>query len=592
MAKKFETIVKEVLELDLPKGEKIISEGRKIASDLRIGRSAFMDRWGVNSEADYKCQCMRDGVIMFHAHIGMSSWPDTAAALLKLHSYAEKKNFVVDRFGLCIDRRMGLPEAIRRKAPAETGPILNSKADWMEIGQTVPIQPHMGDFMIGFPNSMENTINALQAGVTTIGNLSQYFSHEVPTWKDSVYTCIETVRAISVMGFLQQKGTLVHSYLEDGICALFHDCATIAGWAILERYIVEDILGAKLSHCIGGLTSDPIKRAGWVFAMDKIHEHRCLGSMFYGDTISFTGDFTRNRAITSEYLLWDILAQLECPTGHAVHPLPVSEALRVPSVEEIIEAQEFGRRIEEAARRMHPHVDFSGARAFADEIVSAGKRIFDNAMDGLLSAGADTRDPLQMLYILKSMGALEFEQAFGARQSNESEVQSRKIIRPTDVYELSRYAIAKYRPIFLQTASKARLQDRIFLIASTDVHEFAIRILDHLLSETGAHVVNLGSECDPEEIAKKAAMQDVDAILISTHNGMALEYAIQLKRLLKQNKQSTPVIMGGVLNQKVEGLELPADVTSEIRKIGFLPCSRLDSQFPALLTCKSKADTD
>ncbi|MBU1399192.1 MAG: cobalamin-dependent protein [Pseudomonadota bacterium] len=592
MQEKLEKIVKATLDLDLPQGRKIISEGRKIAADLRIGRSAFMDRWGVNSEAAYKRRCMRDGIIMFHAHIGMSTWADTAAALVRLQASADKNNFVVDRFGLCLDRRMGLPEAIREKAPAETGPSLHTEADWIQIGRTVPIQPHMGDFMIGFPNAVENTIKALHAGVTTIGNLSQYFTHEVPMWKDSVYTCIETVRAISIMGGLRQKGTLVHSYLEDGTCALFHDCATVAGWAMLERYIVEDLLGAKLSHCIGGLTSDPIKRAGWIFALDKIHAHRCIGSMFYGDTISFTSNFTRNRGVTGEYLLWDILAQLECPTGHAVLPLPVSEALRVPSAEEIIEAQEFGRRIEETARRMHPHVDFSEPRAFAGEIVSAGKRVYDSAMEGLEAAGADTGDPLQMLYILKSMGASEFEQAFGAGQPNDSELRGKSIVRLTDVYELTRRAIARHRPIFQQAKIKTRLQNRCFLIASTDVHEFAITIIDRLLSETGARLVNLGAECDPAEIAEKACLQDVDAILVSTHNGMALEYSLRLKEHLEQHKKSIPVIIGGVLNQKVKGLELPVDVTGEIQKIGFLPCSKLSFRFPALLTFKSKTDTE
>lgn len=592
MKKRLEKTVRAVLELDLPEGHKIVLEGLKIADGISIGRSAFMDRWGVSSEAAYKSQCIQDGSIMYHTHIGMSTWADTVAALSRLQDSAEQNNFIVDRFGLCLDRRMGLPKAMREKAPAETGPSLHSEADWIQIGRAVPIQPHMGDFMIGFPSAVENTVKALQAGVTTIGNLSQYFVHEVPMWKDSVYTCIETVRALAIMGGLRRKGTLVHSYLEDGTCALFHDCATVAGWAMLERYIVEDLLGAKLSHCIGGLTSDPIKRAGWVFALDEIHDHKCIGSMFYGDTISFTSDFTHNRGVIGEYLLWDILAQLECPTGHAVLPLPVSEALRVPSIEEIIEAQEFGHRIEETARRMHPHMNFSESRAFSREIVSAGRRVFENAIEGLSEAGADTGDPLQMLYILKSMGASEFEQAFGAGKPNDSEVRGRNIVRSTDVYELSRRAIDKHRPVFQQTKIKARLQNKRFLIASTDVHEFAIRIIDHLLSETGAHIVNLGPECDPEEIVKEACQQGVDAILVSTHNGMALEFALKIKECLKEHKQSIPVVMGGVLNQKVKGLEMPVDVTDKIRKIGFFPCSRLKYQLPDLLTFKSKTDID
>jgi len=114
----------------------------------------------------------------------------------------------------------------------------------------------------------------LEGQEAVIGNLSQFFAHEVPMWQDSVATTVATVKAISLMGALQEHGTLVHSYLEDGFGALFCDCATTAGWAYLERYIVEDLLGARLAHCIGGLTTDPVKRAGWIFALHEIHDRK------------------------------------------------------------------------------------------------------------------------------------------------------------------------------------------------------------------------------------------------------------------------------------------------------------------------------
>ena len=227
---------------------------------------------------------------------------------------------------------MALPQEWRKKMPPETGPTLDTLDDWMQIGQLVPIQPHMGDFMIGFPASTENTLNALKAGVTTIGNLSQFFSHEVPLWHDQVRTAVETVRAMSIMGALRENGTLIHSYLEDGFGALFYDCATVAGWAYLERYIVEDLLGGKLAHCIGGLTTDPVKRAGWVFALNEIHEGDCLGSMFYGDTLSFTEDLIVNRALVGEYLDemgWDPKTGL--PSKEVLDGLLSGESNREPT---------------------------------------------------------------------------------------------------------------------------------------------------------------------------------------------------------------------------------------------------------------------
>ncbi len=372
--------VAQILSAGLPDPRPIIADGRAIARDLVLGRSRFCEEMGVASEAEYKARCKADRVIMYHAHVGMDSWPATAAALRHLHRAATEGGYRMDRAGICLDRRMAVPEARRAAIPAETGPLITTAAEWLEIGQAAPIQPHMGDFMIGFPAATANTVHALRAGVTTIGNLSQYFSHEAPGWDDPVATAVETVRAIAILGQRRDDGLLLHSYLEDGYGALFFDCATVAGWAYLERYIVEELLGARLSHCIGGLTTDPVKRAGWVFALDAIHDHDCLGSMFYGDTLSYTRDFPRNWAVAAEYLLWDILAQLECPTGHAVHPLPITEAIRIPSAEEIAEIQTFGRQVEKTARRLRELaqrtggvVDMSPAREFARHDHGRGK---------------------------------------------------------------------------------------------------------------------------------------------------------------------------------------------------------------------------
>lgn len=579
----FQETVAAILAVELPPGDRIVTQGRKLAHDIKIGRTAFMQQMGVASEAAFKRQCIRDQRITYHAHIGMSSWSATTRALRYLDDVSRQQGFRIHRAGICLDRRMGLPPEHRREAPAETGPMLDSDADWQQVGALVPIQPHMGDFMIGFPAATHNTVKALQAGVTTIGNLSQFFSHEIPTWRDPVATTVETVRAMALMGALCHRGTLMHSYLEDGLGALFYDCATVAGWAILERYIVEDLLGGKLAHCIGGLTTDPVKRAGWVFALNDIHAQDCLGSMIYGDTISFCEDFNLNRAIVAEYLLWDIMAQLECPTGHAVLSLPVTEALRVPSAEEIAEAQRFGRRIETTARRLRPHVDFGDSRAFARQVVAGGRAVFQAAMDGLSQAGVDVNDPVQLLYVLKKLGPAAFESMFAAGPPDSSHARGHKAIVPTDVFEMSARCIDTNLPAFQDPRLQEKFRGRRLLIASTDVHEHAIMVIQRLLAEAGAEIINMGAEINPQEIAETARRQSPDAILISTHNGLALEYAQRLKAALGEQIPAVPVIMGGILNQKFEHQELPVGVSTEIRALGYTACPRLGGEFVKML---------
>ena len=222
--------------------------------------------------------------------------------------------------------------------------------------------------------------------------------------------------------------------------------------------------------------------------------------MFYGDTISFSGDLVVNRGLIAEYLMWDILAQMKCPTGHAVLPLPVTEFIRTPSAEEIIEAQKFGHRIEATARRLFPYVDFSPSYEFADVIVSNGKSVYDNAINGLREAGVDIEDPVQLLFVLKKLGPKLFEAAFGAGKEDPSYPGGRRPIMPTDIFEMSKNCMERNRPFFTNTSAKTYLSGRRILLSSTDVHEHAIIILESLLREAGADVIYLGAEKDTRAI--------------------------------------------------------------------------------------------
>ena len=377
-------------------------QARATAAQVEPGRSAFMDEYGVDSELDYKRQAMRDGQIMYHAHIGLNDAAATAGALADIHRELQLQGYRLDRAGIALDRRMGLPPELRSQVAAETGPLLALDEDWESLARPTPIQPHLGDFMIGQPASVANTVRALRIGCTTIGNLSQFFTFEAPGWSDLAGTATSSCEAMLLLAEYRERGVMLHSYLEDGYGALFRNCASVAAWAMLERYIVEELIGARLSHCIGGLTRDPIKRAGWVFVLQRIHRGDHIGSMIYGDTLSFGPDFEKNRALTAEYLLWDILAQMHVPSGHALLPLPVTEAIRIPASEEIIEAQLFGRRVEQSARRFYAHIDFGAAETFADRVYRQGRQIYRNALDGLDEAGVDLRDPVRLLYLLKT----------------------------------------------------------------------------------------------------------------------------------------------------------------------------------------------
>jgi len=556
----------------LPPWQEVWTEAKERADQIQIGQTLYLKHHGVRSEAEYKRRAKQQGIITTHTHIGLDSWEETKSALIYLYDEMSKRNLVLDRFGLCLDRVMAYPPEMRASVPRETGPQLKSLEEWMEVGQVVPIQPHAGDFMIGFPASMVNTENALRAGITTIGNVSQYFAHGSPAWSDEIATAVETAKALAVMGCLRDKGALVHSYLDDGFGALFNDYADVVGWAYLERYIVEDLLGGKLAHCFGGVTVDPIMRVAWVLIMREIHGEDCLGSMWYGDTISFTEDLDRNLGLNAEYLLWDIVAQLRYPTGHAVLPLPVTEAVRIPNAKDILQAHVFARRVEESARRMAPYLDLTQAEALKEKLIPAGRAVFEGALAGLQAAGADVRNPLEMLFVLKKLGPIQFERYFGAGAPDAMWLRERKPVQLTDMFArteaMSRRIIAEMPKV------KPKRELRV-LLAATDVHEHALFILQQALHAMGFQTIPAGAELNAAEIVNTAVREAADAIAVSTYNGNALEVGKALRREMDRLGLRAPVFLGGRLNQAVEGKALPVDVTTELAELGLHPCQAI-----------------
>ncbi len=64
---------------------------------------------------------------------------------------------------------------------------------------------------------------------------------------------------------------------------------------------------------------------------------------------------------------------------------------------------------------------------------------------------------------------------------------------------------------------------------------------------------------------------------------MALEYGNLLADELFEKHIKTPVLFGGVLNQKVIDKDLPVDVSTELSKIGFHTDTRLGQRLGTLL---------
>jgi hypothetical protein len=169
-------------ETDLPDAQHLIETGRDLATSILVGSSRFLEAQGVESETVYKRQCANNGQLMFHAQIGWRDPALTAENMALIESRVAAQGGKVDRYGICLDWSMGYPSGERDGRQRGTGLMLSGPDDFRLLSDASTVAPHFGDFIIGMPAALENTVAALQAGATAIGNLGQYFTFRLPDW--------------------------------------------------------------------------------------------------------------------------------------------------------------------------------------------------------------------------------------------------------------------------------------------------------------------------------------------------------------------------------------------------------------------------
>lgn len=551
---------------DVPDLKSIMNEVEQIANQTVIGETLFMKKYGVKSEAEFKERMVKEKRIMKHSQIGWNSWEDTRKGFKYIYDELEKRGSRVDRFGICIDWVMGVPEEYRNRLTPGTGLIFKSPEEWKAIGQIVPIQIHMGDHMIGSLNSLENTRLALEAGVTSIGNVSHYYTYEYPGVDLEKNRVGDMMKAIALMGKFRERGTIIHSNLDDGFGSQFKDLTSVTGWAMMERYLVEDLLGGGLSHCFGNLFSDPIVRIAFQQAMLAINKTGTYGSMIYGNTTDFGLDFDRNYGALASFMLGDMIGQLHSPSGHAIAAIPITEAVRIPSPEEIVQVNLISDMLIEKAPLYEEYMNWEKIEEERDVLLKGGKKFFERMMNGLSDLGVDITEPGQMFVALKSIGSEQLERNFGAGEENPYGMNGRNPIHPTDIVKkINR----EQEDIFQKLGDvEGSLEGIKVILAATDVHEFGKMIVGNILRKAGAVVFDLGANVTIDEIIDTMYETESQIITVSTYNGIALSYAKGLKEKLEENHLDAHIIMGGLLNENLDGGNLAVDVTEKIRKLG------------------------
>ena len=527
----------------------LIAEGRA-GAPARIPQSAFLRSVSAASEVEYKLRCRDAGTVMYHMHVGLSTWEATEDALRTVHDGLAATGQRVDRFGLAFDRAMGVLESERQLTVKETGPRVAAD-QWSRLTDAVPIQPHVGDYMIGFPAGFQNAGRALAAGITTIGNVGQYTAYELIGGSDEILVTEETVRALAALAAVRHIGGLAHSNLEDGSATQGSHFGSYVGWAALELHVVENLVGARLAHCFGNTIQNPEHRAIVHFALDDLRGRNSVGSMIYGNTVDHrAGDHARNTAATTAQIMCDIALQLRRPTGHGVNPVPLTEAERIPTPEEIIEVHLLARELEREVRKAPNLYDWERLEGTGAAVAEHARLWRDRALAVFAEDGVDCADAAQVLLAMRRASMGELEARIDLHAPDE--------IARLEPWKSSQLRRLTDRLVGESTSTRHSLDGVRVVLAVLEVHDLVRDALARALPRFGAEVVLLGSGTPIDGVVRAARDEDADAIVLGTYNGNALALGERLTTAAHELEWNGRIFMGGILNQDTGG-GLPVD---------------------------------
>lgn len=545
----------------IPDWRTLLDEGHSAGERVTRQATKANTNRGVTSQREWADLCLARQQFRTQMNIGLPTWGMTEVALRKVCDSFEREGLrPPDAYQLILERRMGLPAEERPNAPQETGPVLWTDADWSALGQSAAIQPQAPLF--GTPASFENALKGLSAGLDTMGNFANFVLH-YPYFDDEVAQASSVLKALGAVLPHAEHGVVVDSYLEDGHCGAFGDLRSIIGWALMEHHIVEKLCGVPFALAFGGLTGDPFKRAAVLRALEICTSPETLRyGYLHGGTVSHTGSREHNLAAFLHDATISLAAIHHFGWGCAYLAVPLTERERVPAVNETMEVHRLVRHNEGYAKELAARIDWSGVENQATELASGGTRWFQRVKEFLHRIGIDLTNPLELMLAARQISPNEFERVGLCGEDSPAQ--------PTDLLEITNRETKSI--ITAVQASGLRSEQIRVAVASTDVHWPAKSIIEHVLQECGALVVDGGLAADPERLVEQATSTGCSAIVVTTHNGWALNFG---KRLVDECKRTETdgltIIMGGVLNEDAgANSELPRDVTAPLNELGII----------------------
>jgi len=567
--------MEELIPKGLPKGMDLVAEGRKIGETIEIGTTAFEKERNMTFEEWWLNETVEGNIKLF-PQMGLRTIDEHVEATSKLYEECRKRGVDFGAMYVTSNVVNGLPANARDKAPRGTSFIYEHPDDYKRIMNAAPIFVAFADHVVGCPNSVENATNALKAGGVAMGTFSQ-FSWKYPRWDDDIGQIAETLKAVGILASKRDKFANLGSYIGDGVAGSFLDHASDVAYALLEQYIVDKLCGAAYNVSVGGLIGHlPSKLATWlaIFEAGKSESFDPVVGHYEGNTVDVTEDTAANWGILLGDFIPFAVMERRYRTGAFYNPKPVTEALRVPTLDEIIDAAVACNaamprvlEIEEAGL-----FDDTEILKLRDVLVENGKKFFDNILKGLPDMGVDIQDPLQVMLAITRLGGGRLEELFHPGERDSSRYRGFVPFAVTDLFKKSDPLANTYIETARDEGLGGAVEGRKIIVGSADTHEFGLYVLNKVVAEVGGKPVACGVELDPKQVLDIAGEQGTPYIAISIHNGQCVGWGEQLMREAMRRGQEVKVFMGGILNTMDEASTEPVDATEKLLELGITPC--------------------
>lgn len=552
---------------NLPKGSELVKKGLEIGTTFEAGYNRFCLENGYDNHIEYKKECMREGKIVWEILLGLGTLDEQIQGIKDIYEFCQKLNFEMNVIQVIPSPVLALPKELRGQAPKTTSYLINDFEDYKKHLEAAPLEIFFCDHHLVTPDAINSTINSIKAGSTHVGEFSQ-FIWDHPGFNDDVKRYSDMVTSLGIMASKRDRFFVVESYLDDGFPGFCMDLVSYAAYAMLEKYITVDLCGARYSCSFGGLLAECESRMPLAMALSELlatEDQPGLSYINSSTTKQWDHDIDANYGFSVQEFLIEILCERKYRMGLGINPVSITEALRVPTTQELCNILSAGMRLLENIEEWDKIIDWTLYEEKRDGIIKQARIMFDNILKGFEAGGIDIKDPLQWLLILKKFNRSSFETMFHPSIDEFGE------FRPYYPTELGRDTICKRDTIIGRMQAdglKDSLKKKKIVVASADTHTYGLNLVEGALKWAGAEVINGGLDIEPVEILDIADEENTNIIGISAHNGQALGFARNLKELAAARKKDYFVFMGGVLNGILPGHSEPSDVSDMINELG------------------------